>query len=61
MPSEAGVDILKERVDRAHRVRPSYYDKISNVECKSVIVCFTTFRQRIVVYIIERKRKWNQG
>ena len=57
MPSEANVDILKEVVDRAHRVGPSYSDKNSNVESKSVIVRFKIFRQRIVVYIIERKRK----
>ena len=40
---EAGVDIPNEVAERAHRTGPSYTDKNSNVSCKSVVVCFTTF------------------
>ena len=43
MWSEAGIHIPSEVVDRAHRIGPSYTDKNLNVECKSVIVRFTTF------------------
>ena len=52
-----GVDIPNEVVDRAHRIGPSYTDKDSNVECKSVIVSFTTFRHRTMVYRARKKRK----
>ena len=53
----AGVDIPNEVVDRARRIGPSYIDKNSNVECKSVIVRFTTFRHRTMVYRVEKKMK----
>ena len=43
MWTEAGVDIPTEVAERAHRTGPSYTDKNSNVSCKSVVVCFTTF------------------
>ena len=48
--SKAGVDIPNEVLDRAHRIGPLYNDRRSNVECKSVIVRFTTFRHRTIVY-----------
>ena len=57
MCAEAGVDIPNEVVDRTHRIGPSYADKNSNVECKSVIVCFTTFRHRSMVYRAKKKMK----
>ena len=41
MWTESGANIPNEVVDRAHRIGPSYTEK--NVECKSVIVRFTTF------------------
>ena len=54
---EAGADIPNEVVGRAHRIGPSYTDKNSNVECKSVIVRFTTFRHRTMVYRAKKKMK----
>ena len=54
---EAGVEIPNEVVDRAHRIGQSYNDKISNTECKSVIVRFTTFRHRTMVYRAKKKMK----
>ena len=59
MWKEAGVDIPNEVVDRAHRNGPSYNDKSSNVECKSVVMHFTTFRHRTMVY--RAKKKMKQG
>ena len=56
---EAGVDIPNEVVDRAHRIGPSYNNKNLNVECKSAIVCFTTFWHRTMVY--RAKKKMKQG
>ena len=57
MWSEAGMDIPNEVVDRVHRIGPSYTDKNSNVECKSVIVRFTSFRHRTMVYRAKKKMK----
>ena len=57
MWTEAGVDIPNEVVDRAHRIGPSYTDKNSNVECKSVIVRFTTFRHRTMADRAKKKMK----
>ena len=57
MWTEAGIDIPNELVDRAFRIGPSYTDKKSNVECKSVIVRFTTFRHRAMVYRVKKKNE----
>ena len=57
MWSEAGMEILNEVVGRAHRIGPSYTDKNLNVEWKSVIVLFTTFWHRTMVYIAKKKMK----
>ena len=57
MWTEAAIDIPNELVDRALRIGPSYTDKKSNVECKSVIVRFTTFRHRAMVYRAKKKMK----
>ena len=57
MWTEAGVDIPNEVVGRAHRIGPSYTDKNSNVECKSVIVRFTTFRHRTMADRAKKKMK----
>ena len=57
MWTEAGVDIPNEVVDRAHRIGPSYTDKNLNVECKSVIVHFTTFRHRTMADRAKKKMK----
>ena len=57
MWTEAGVDIPNEVVDRAHRIGPSYTDQNQNVECNSVIVRFTTFQHRAMVYRAKKKMK----
>ena len=57
MCAEAGVDIPNEVFNRAHRIGPSYTDKSSNVECKSIIVRFTTFRHRTMGYWAKKKMK----
>ena len=57
MWSEAVVEIPNAVVDRAHRIGPSYADENSNVECKSVIVRFTAFQHRAMVYWAKRKMK----
>ena len=57
MWTEAGVDIPNEVAERAHRTGPSYTDKNSNVSCKSVVVCFTTFWYRTMVYRAKKKMK----
>ena len=54
--SETGVDHPNEVVGRAHRIGPSYTDRNSNVKFKSVIVRFTTFRHRKMVYRAKEKR-----
>ena len=57
MWSEACVEIPNEVADRSYGTGPSYTDENSNVECKSVIVRFTTFRHRIMVYRAKKKMK----
>ena len=57
MWSKAGVEIPNEVVDRPHRIGLSYTDKNSNIACKSVIVRFTTFRNRTMVYGAKKKMK----
>ena len=55
----AGVDIPNEVIDRVYGIGPSYTNKNLNVECKSVIVRFTTFGHRTMVY--RAKKKMKQG
>ena len=59
--SEAGIDIPDAVIDRAHRIGPTYKDHVTKVEMKSVIVRFTTFRHRTILYnarkIIKEKFK----
>ena len=38
-------------------IGPSYKDKISNINCKSVIVRFTTFRHRTMFYRARKNLK----
>ena len=57
MWSEVGIDIPNEVVDSTLRTGPSDTDKNSNVECKSVIVRFTTFQHRTMVYRAKKKMK----
>ena len=53
----AGVDIPNEVIDRVYGIGISYTDKNLNVECKSVIVRFTTFGHRTMVYRAKKKTK----
>ena len=55
--NDAKVDIPDAVVDRAHRIGPSYKDKISNKNCKGVIVRFTTFRHRTMFYRARKNLK----
>ena len=57
MWSEACIDIPNKVVDRAHRIGPSFTDKNLNVECKGVILRFTTFQQRKMVHRSKKKMK----
>ena len=57
MWSEAGSEIPNEVVDRPHRNGPSYTDKNLNIACQSVIVRFTTFQNRTMVYRAKKKMK----
>lgn len=47
---KAGVEIPNEVVDRVHRIGQSHTDKNTNTQCKKVIMHFTTFHHRTVVY-----------
>ena len=37
-------------IDRVHRIGPDYTDRKAQKVCKSIIVCFTTFRHRAAFY-----------
>ena len=47
--SESGCDIPDVVIDRAHCIVKGYTDKKSNLSCKSIIVCFTTFCHRTML------------
>ena len=47
---EAKVAVPDNVLDRAHRVGPSYTDRKTSKKCKSIIVRFTTFRHRTLLY-----------
>ena len=55
--SESGCDIPDVVIDRAHRIGKGYTDKKSNLSCKSIIVRFTTFRYRTILYRNRNKLK----
>ena len=55
--SESGCDIPDAAIDRAHRIGKGYTDKKSNLSCKSIIVRFTTFRHRTMLYRNRNKLK----
>lgn len=55
--SESGCDIPDAVIDRAHRIGKNYTDKKSNLPCKSIIVRFTTFRHRTMLYRNRSKLK----
>ena len=43
------------RYDRAYRIFKGYNDKGTNKNCKSIIVRFSTFRHRTMVYRLKKK------
>ena len=47
---EAKVSVPDNVLDHAHRIGPSYMDRITSKKCKSIIVRFTTFRHRTLFY-----------
>ena len=54
---EAKVAVPDNVLDRAHRIGPSYTDRIKNKKCKSIIVRFITFRHRTLFYKARKKLK----
>ena len=50
MFEEAGAGNGDDYIDRAHRIGKTYFDKKSSKKGKSIIVKFTTFRLRTIVY-----------
>ena len=57
--SDAEVDIPDMAFDRAHRIGRAYNDKGSNKNCKSIIIRFTTFRHRTMLYRCKKKMSKN--
>ena len=56
---EVGVNIPDTVIDRAHRIGVAYVYNKSKKSCKSIIVRFTTFRHRTVVYRARKNIKDN--
>ena len=54
---EAKVAVPDNVLDRAHRIGPSYMDRITSEKWKSIIVRFTTFRHRTLFYRTRKKFK----
>ena len=52
---EGELDIPYTVVDRAHRIEPEYSDYKTKKKCKAIIVRFTTFRHRTLVYRTRKK------
>ena len=59
MCKEASVDIPDTVIDRAHRIGEVYFDNKRKKNCKSIIVRFTTFRHRTMVYRAKKNMKNN--
>ena len=59
MFEEAGTGNFDGYIDRAHRIGKTYFDKKSSIKCKSIIVKFTTFRHRTIVYWLKKNIKDN--
>ena len=53
---EAKVEV-PDVLDPAHRIGPSYTDRITSKKCKSIIVRFTTFRHRTLFYRARKNLK----
>ena len=47
---EAKAAVSDNELDRAHRTGSSYTDRITNKKCKSIIVRFTVFSHRTLLY-----------
>ena len=47
---EAGVEIPDVCIDRAHKIGKAYIDRVSKEELNTVIVRFTSFRYRTLLY-----------
>ena len=54
---EAKVSVPEYFLDRAHRIGPSYSDRVSKKKCKSITVKFTTFRNRTIFYRARKNLK----
>ena len=59
MCKEAGVDILDTVIDGALRIGEAYFDNKRKKNCKSIIVRFTTFYHRTMVYRAKKNIKNN--
>lgn len=57
--SDAKCDIPGNVLDRAHRIGPFYKDKKSGKDMRSIIVRFSTFRHRSLLYKSRRNLKNN--
>ena len=57
MWKEAGVGIPDTVIDGAHRIREAYFDNKRKKKCKSIIVRFTTFHHRTMVYHAKKNMK----
>ena len=55
--TESGCKIPDVVTDRAHRIGKGYKGKTQNVLCKSIIVRFSTFRHRALLYRNRNKLK----
>ena len=54
---ESGVKIPDTVIDRTHRIGVPYVDKTTKKSCMNVIVWFSTFRHRIIVYQAKKNMK----
>ena len=59
MCKEAGGDIPNTVIDRTHRIGETYFDNKRKKNCESIIVRFTTFRHRTMVYRAKKNMKNN--
>ena len=50
MCKKRNISTSENDIDRAHRIGKHYVDNISKKQCKSIIVRFTSFRKRPLVY-----------
>eukprot|EP00795_Rhopilema_esculentum_P015007 gene15007-6162_t len=55
LKDELGVDIPDVVIDRAHRIGPMKQNPTNNKKSQTIIVCFTTWRHRSMVYKARKK------